>query len=84
MYAGLRRIGNPEDGTALWTRVPDEKVAQKLEERTKRRIEEARLRELRREEQRKEAEKQEEKKELLQEIEDTVIKLNDKKCCTIA
>ena len=72
-WAGLRRIGSPEDGTALWTCVPDDQVAKKLEERTKRRIEEARLRE----------EKQE-KEDFLEEIEKKVVELNKRKCCAIA
>ena len=71
-YAGLRRIADDNDGTALWTCVPEDKVAQKLEERIKRRKEHV---------EEVDAEKQ---KSALDKIEETVIKLNDKKCCAIA
>ena len=64
----------------MWTCVPDGEVAQKLEERTKRRLEEER----RREEQKKEADAKEEKKEFLAEVEKTVVELNKRKCCAIA
>ena len=42
-YAGLRRIGDPSDGTAIWTVVADENVEAKLAERgEQRRLEERR------------------------------------------
>ena len=41
-YAGLRRIGDPNDGTAIWTRVAEGEVDAKLAERaTQRRAEDA-------------------------------------------
>ena len=70
-YAGLRRIGNPEDGTALWTRVPNEQVAAKLSERTERRRAKKHL----------QAEHLKEKK--LDEIEDKLEKIN-RNCCVVA
>ena len=34
MYAGLRRIGDPNDGTAVWTKLKGDKFEQALTERT--------------------------------------------------
>ena len=70
-WAGLRRIGNPEDGTALWTRVPNEQVAAKLSERTERRRAKKHLQD----------EHLKEKK--LDEIEDKLEKIS-RNCCVIA
>ena len=39
-YAGLRRIGDPNDGTAIWTKVAKDDVEAKLAERAKLRLEE--------------------------------------------
>ena len=39
-YAGLRRIGDPNDGTAVWTKVADNEVEAKLAERAAQRLEE--------------------------------------------
>ena len=41
-YAGLRRIGDPSDGTAIWTVVADENVEAKLAERGEQRRSEER------------------------------------------
>ena len=36
-YAGLRRIGDPKKGTAIWTKVAEDKVDAKLAERAEQR-----------------------------------------------
>ena len=56
----------------MWTCVPEDKVAQKLEERIKRRKEHV---------EEVDAEKQ---KSALDKIEEKVNELNDKKCCVVA
>ena len=45
-YAGLRRVG-ADDGTAIWTKLDDNKIEEALDDRAKeRRAEESRLRQL--------------------------------------
>jgi hypothetical protein len=39
-YAGLRRIGDPNDGTAIWTRVAEDDVEAKIAERARQRLQE--------------------------------------------
>ena len=70
-WAGLRRT-YADDGSALWTCVPDDQVEQELGERVKRRKEYAKE---------EDAEKQ---KSILTDIEKKVNELNDKKCCVVA
>jgi nitrogen regulatory protein PII-like uncharacterized protein len=43
-YAGLRRIGDPNDGAAIWTKVADEDLEAKLAERLKERLAEEEVR----------------------------------------
>ena len=43
-YAGLRRIGDPNDGTAIWTKVKDEDLEATLEVRAAERLAEEKLR----------------------------------------
>ena len=70
-WAGLRRTYG-DDGSALWTCVPDDQISQKLGERTKRRKEHI------------EEEDAEKQKSILTDIEKKVNELNDKKCCVVA